>query len=87
MLRDQASPFGENMHQFVNRVSHLSYGLVDDIHSLVDDNRPHIPGRLGPRARKLLVSGLIITGTAISTLCKIGGPINHPPGPGLQVLS
>jgi hypothetical protein len=69
MFSDQGSPtlFAERVAGLVQ----FSYTLADDIHSLVDDPKPG-SGRLSARTRKLLIAGLVISGTTISTLAKIG---------------
>lgn len=59
-------------NSLARRAVGLSYSLVDDIHSLVDDVPPFVPRKLEPVTRKATVSGLVFFGTAVSTLAKIG---------------
>ena len=90
MFSDHGSPthaFQESMARLVHGAATLSYTLADDIHSLVDDPRPG-SGRLSARIRKFLIAGLIISGTTISTLAKIGGgSVLWPIHPTLQLAS
>lgn len=62
------SPFANTA---IQRAAVLSYAVVDEVHTLVDE--PYIPRRLAPRIRRLGVAGLIFFGTLISTLGKLGG--------------
>jgi hypothetical protein len=65
----------ENLHDkqpWSDRVVLLSYTLVDEVHSLVDEAE-HAPRRLDQRIKRVSCCGLIFFGVLISTLGKLGG--------------
>lgn len=63
-----SSPFASLALQ---RAATFSFALVDEVHSLVDEP-VHVSRRLHRRVKQLGVFGLILFGTLISTLGKLG---------------
>eukprot|EP00878_Enallax_costatus_P026089 GHUV01027966.1.p1 GENE.GHUV01027966.1~~GHUV01027966.1.p1 ORF type:complete len:330 (+),score=49.88 GHUV01027966.1:360-1349(+) len=74
-----ASPFA---HAAIQRAAVLSYAVVDEVHTLID--QPYIPRRLDSRVRRLGVAGLIAFGTLISTLGKLAYEVQSTGRDGTQ---
>jgi hypothetical protein len=56
----------------LERAAQFSYVFLDEMHSLVDEPSAVTPRRLVPAVRRAVLTGLVVFGTIIGTLGKLG---------------